>query len=105
MNDSRCTAEMDHLIGEMDRMDEDLARHIADEFEAVRRTGSPSGTLEFARLQIQAWCARAARQQLYDSEVLASTMMAIESMDRRELAEMIRVLAYRARSTPRRPAA
>lgn len=105
MNDSRGTAELDHLINEMERMDEDLARHLAAEFEARSRAGAPLAPIEFARLQIRAWCAQASRQGAYDAEVIGSMAMAVDTMGRQDLAALIRSLAFIVRDTPRRPAA
>jgi len=105
MDDNSCVAEMNHLVNEMERMDDDLALHLTTEFAARARSGNIQAPLEFARLQIHAWCARAARQGAYDAEVLASTMMAIDTMDREDLVAMIRALVQRAHDTTRRPAA
>ncbi|MHB1169651.1 MAG: hypothetical protein ACYC28_10280 [Longimicrobiales bacterium] len=105
MHDNAWDAEMNHLVDEMERMDDDLARHLTTAFATRARTGAKQTPLDFARLQIQAWCARAARQRAYDDEVLGSTLLAVEKMDREDLMAMIRALVQRAQDTSRRPAA
>jgi len=105
MHDNTCDAEMNNLVDEMERMDDDLGQHLAAAFAARTRSGATHPPLEFARLQIQAWCARAARQRAYDDEVLGSTLLAVEKMDREDLMAMIRALVQRAQDTSRRPAA
>ena len=85
--------EVEKLVGEMDRVDTALGLYLA-EHASVRVTADPgTPALEYARLQIQAWCAAAARRGAYDTEVLAATLHAIETMTRTELAAFIRSLA------------
>jgi hypothetical protein len=105
MNDSRSTAKTGRLASEMERMDESLPRRPTADVQTHSLATPSQSPLEFARLQVQAWCARAARQQKYDGEAAASTALAITRMDRNELTATIRALAHTAQSTPRRPTA
>ena len=84
--------EVDALVREMERVDMALARHLAEHLGA--RVNAKPGTppLEYARLQVQAWCAAAARRGDHDLEVLAATLHAIETMTRAELAAFLRSL-------------
>ena len=101
-------AEVDRLLVEMDRVDDALAVHLDNANNANcggKRTRDLRPPLEFARLQIKAWCVTAGKRGRYDAEVLRVTMMAIDAMNRRELAEMLGRLLKRAEEMTTRPAA
>lgn len=95
------------LVREMERVDCALAEHL----QALHVKGKRSRTggrripsLDYARSQIKAWCV--AHRGKYDAEVLASTIMAVDTMTRRELAGLLRGLAGRLKADrQRRPAA
>lgn len=84
--------EVTALVHEMERVDMALGQHLAEHLGA--RVNAKPGTppLEYARLQVQAWCTAAARRGDHDPEVLAATLYAIEIMTRAELAAFIRSL-------------
>lgn len=84
--------EVDGLVREMERVDLALAQHLSEHLGA--RVNAKPGTppLEYARLQVQAWCTAAARRGDHDPEVLAATLHAIETMTRAELAAFLRSL-------------
>lgn len=93
--------EVDAIVHEMERVDTALGQHLVEHSRA--RVNAKAGTpaLENARQQVQAWCAEAARRGDYDSEVLAATLHAIETMTRAELAAFLRSLLGAAGSTDR----
>jgi hypothetical protein len=95
------SSEVDHLLVEMDRVDDGLARHLS-QCASSTNGASPS---QYVRMQIKAWCAAAGRRGLYDPEVLGSLMMAVDTMDEDELSGVIRGLAERLRHSTPRPAA
>lgn len=97
-------AEVDQLVLEMERVDAALARCLADHGGRQVKGHTATSALDFARLQVQVWCADAARRGLYDPEVLAATLHAVETMDRPELAAFIRRLVGAA-APVQRPAA
>ena len=84
--------DVDVLVHEMERVDTALGQHLAEHLGARvnARPGTPA--LEYARLQVQAWCTAAAHRGDYDVEVPAATLHAIETMTRAELAAFLRSL-------------
>jgi hypothetical protein len=98
------SAEFDRLLREMDYVDDALASHLRGVIMARkhRRQGLPP--LKFMRLQIKTWCIAAMRRGVNDREVLAAMLMAVDQMDRRDLAAFVRELIYRA-NRMQRPAA
>lgn len=100
-------SEIHRLVHEMERVDCALAEHLQGLHAKRTRSrtgGSRTPPLDFARAQIKAWCA--AHHGKYDAEVLASTIMAVDTMTRRELAALLRGLAWRLKAERRRrPAA
>lgn len=101
----RAASGTDRLLGEMERVDRGLARHLRAThprpFGQERRGSLPP--LDYARVQIKAWCE--ARSGEYDAEVLASTLLAIDTMDRCELAAFLRRLLGRRKAQYRRSVA
>lgn len=105
MSQLKAGSEIDHLVREMERVDDALAAHLQelshDSASAASRDSLPP--LEFARTQIKAWCA--AGRGRYDAEVLASTAMAVDTMTREELVLLLRALLQHSKPVRRRPAA
>lgn len=98
----RDVAELDALVAQMELVDDALGRHLRS--TQVKRGARPLA-LDYCRMQVKAWCARAARRGAYSREVLLSTIMAIDAMNSEELALLIRDLVGRTKASTSRPAA
>jgi hypothetical protein len=100
-------SEIHRLVHEMERVDCALATHLRavhDDVKGSGRSGSGALPLTYARAQIKSWCN--AHRGMYDPEVLSSTMMAVDTMSRRDLAALLRGLAAQLKANrKRRPAA
>ncbi|MHB1170159.1 MAG: hypothetical protein ACYC28_12845 [Longimicrobiales bacterium] len=84
--------EVDTLVHEMERVDMALGQHLSEHLGARLNAGPGTPALEYARLQVQAWCTAAAHRGDYDVGVLAATLHAIETMTRAELVAFLRSL-------------
>ncbi len=98
-------SEIHRLVHEIERVDSALAKHLHNVHAGVRNSlpgGRGALPLTYARAQIKSWCV--AHRGKYDPEVLAATIMAVDTMTRRELATLLRGLAA-LKDSRRRPAA
>ena len=98
-----CT-DIDRLVEDMEAVDDALAIHLADVIHRRAHQRQSAPPLEYMRLQIKAWCAAAARRGTYNTEAVLATLMAVDQMDRNDLAALVRGLVREAVSM-RQPAA
>ena len=96
------SSELDLLVAQMEQVDDALGHHLRT---AQAEHGERPLPLDYCRMQVKAWCARAARRGAYSREVLLSTIMAIDAMSSDELAFLIRDLVGRTKASTSRPAA
>lgn len=92
MESSDLCTEIDRLVEEMEAVDNALGAHLADVMRRRVRQRQSVPPLDYMRLQIKAWCAAAARRGAHNGDVLATTLMAVDQMERDDLAALVRSL-------------